>query len=239
MSSDCPPPAGAGARRARSCCWHEVTRTRRPPWSTRPSHMRRTVGRKPWDTEVLTELELAAMLDDQPGALETARSYLAQLDDCDSPLTSAGAARIGFQALCLARSTPGARTDELRDRAARQLALAQGGLTDEWRPTYYGVQLALAEAYAARYAGEPAVDQFRTATDAGRAVRRLLRPRAAPEPGHRAARPRRPGRGPRAPRRVLEHRPRHGCTRPRAPRLPARHPHPRSSAPVRHHARDR
>ena len=38
------------------------------------------------------------------------------------------------------------------------------GLTDEWRPTYHGVQLALAEAYAARYAGEPAVDQFRAAT---------------------------------------------------------------------------
>ena len=53
-------------------------------------------------------------------------------------------------------------------RTARtwQLVSCQGaraGLTDEWRPTYYGVQLALAEAYAARYAGEPAVDQFRDA----------------------------------------------------------------------------
>ena len=46
----------------------------------------------------------------------------------------------------------------------RQLELAQAGLTDEWRPTYDGVQLALAEAYAARYAGEPAVAQFREAT---------------------------------------------------------------------------
>jgi DNA-binding CsgD family transcriptional regulator len=44
------------------------------------------------------------------------------------------------------------------------LAWARGGLTDEWRPTYHGVQLALAEAYAARYAGEPAVAQFRVAT---------------------------------------------------------------------------
>ncbi len=40
----------------------------------------------------------------------------------------------------------------------------EAGLTDEWRPTYHGVQLALAEAYAARYAGEPAVAQFRVAT---------------------------------------------------------------------------
>ena len=45
------------------------------------------------------------------------------------------------------------------------MALARSGLTDEWRPTYYGVQLALAEAYAARLAEEPAVAQFRAATD--------------------------------------------------------------------------
>ena len=122
------------------------------------------IGRTPWDTEVLTGLELAAMLDDGPGALETARSYLAQLDACDSPLTAAGAARIGFQALCLARSIPGLETDQLDERAARQLERAQAGLTEEWRPSYYGVQLALAEAYAARYAGESAVAQFRVAT---------------------------------------------------------------------------
>ena len=124
----------------------------------------RQIGRTPWDTEVLTKLKLAVMTDDQPGALETAASYLAQLDECDSPLTSAGAARIGFQALCLARSTPGAWTDELADRAALQLRRADAGLTDQWRPTYHGVQLALATAYAARYAEEPAVAQFRAAT---------------------------------------------------------------------------
>ena len=136
-------------------------------------------GRIPWDDEVLTELQLAAMLDDQPGALETARSYLARLDECDSPLVAAAAARIGFQALCLARSTPGVGTDELRDRAALQLRRGQAGLTDEWRPTYHGVQLALAEAYAARYAGEPAVDAVPGGDGPGRAVRRLLRPRTA------------------------------------------------------------
>ena len=122
------------------------------------------IGRTPWDTEVLTELELADMLDDRSGALETASSYLAQLDECDSPLTMAGAARIGFQALCLARSTPGVRTDELGHRAARQLAQARTGLTDEWRSSYYGIQLELAAAYAARYAGQSAVAQFREAT---------------------------------------------------------------------------
>ena len=122
------------------------------------------IGRTPWDTEVLTKLKLEAMTDDQPGALETAASYLAQLDDCDSPLTSAGAARIGFHALCLGRPTTWTRTEELRDRAGHQLQRARAGLTDEWQPTYHGVQLALAEAYAARYAEEPAVAQFRDAT---------------------------------------------------------------------------
>ena len=140
---------GDAARRAPS-----YTRTRQQP--------RREPGAVGHD--VLAELQLAVMLDDRPGALETAESYLAQMEDCDSPLHAAAAARIGFQALCLGRSTPGARTDELRDLSARQLASAQRGLTDEWRPTYHGVQLALAEAYAARYAGEPAVAQFRAAT---------------------------------------------------------------------------
>jgi DNA-binding CsgD family transcriptional regulator len=126
--------------------------------------MSRDLGRNPWATEVLTELMLAAMLDDQLGALDTAAAYLAQIDDTDSPLIAAAAARIGFQALCLARSTPGVGAGDLRERAARQLEKGQAGLTDEWHPTYYGVQLALAEAYAARYAGEPAVAQFRVAS---------------------------------------------------------------------------
>ena len=126
--------------------------------------MSQALGRNQWATEVLTELMLAAMLDDQAGVLDIAAAYLAQIDDTDSPLIAAAAARIGFQALCLARSSPGVRTDELCERAAHQFEKGQAGLTDEWRPTYYGVQLALAEAYAARYAGEPAFAQFRIAT---------------------------------------------------------------------------
>jgi DNA-binding CsgD family transcriptional regulator len=121
-------------------------------------------GRVPWDTEVQTELQLAGMLDDQPGALATARSYLAQLDECDSPLIAASAARIGFQALCVGCSMPAARTGDLWDRAARQLQRSRDGLTEDWRGTYYGVQLALAEAYAAKSAREPAIVQFRVAS---------------------------------------------------------------------------
>ena len=158
-----PPRAGTGAPCARSSGWHAVTPTRRPRWYARP-RQRAGSRRMPEVMDVLTELELAAMLDDRPSALETARSYLAQLHDTDSPLIAAAAARIGFHALCVVRSTPGGRADELRDLSTRQLASARGGLTDEWRPTYHAVQLALAEAYAARYAGEPAVAQFRIAT---------------------------------------------------------------------------
>ena len=124
----------------------------------------RAASRKPEDTEVLNELQLAAMLDDQPRALEIAKSFLAQIVDTDSPLIAAAGARIGFQALCLGRSTPGVGTDELGDWSAHHLTLAQDGLTDEWRPSYYGVQLALAEAYAAKFAKEAAVAQFREAT---------------------------------------------------------------------------
>ncbi len=67
----------------------------------------------------------------------------------------------------------------LTDRATRQLERACDGLTDEWSASYFAVQLALAEAYAARVAGQPAVDQFRAAVVAGVPVRCLLRPRAA------------------------------------------------------------
>ena len=120
-------------------------------------------GDQPFDTDVLIEFELQALLDDHDGAVDLASSYLAQLDDSDSLLAAASGARIGFQALCLGRSSPDVETDGLRERAARQLERGRAGLTDEWRSTYYGVQLALAEAYAARFAGEPAVGQFRVA----------------------------------------------------------------------------
>ena len=116
-------------------------------------------GRIPWDDDVLTELELAVMLDDQPGALETARSYLARLDECDSPLTRPRPHGSGSRpSAWLGRPLgPDRRT---RTWHFVSSARAQCGLTTEWRPTYYGVQLALAEAYAARLAGQPAVAEF-------------------------------------------------------------------------------
>ncbi len=121
------------------------------------------VGVYPDDWDVLRELQLGAQRGDGPRCLEAAEAYLGQLNEGDSPLIAGAAARIGFHALAAARPMTGARTDALADRAARQLELGRAGLTDEWRGTYHGVQLALAEAYAARVRGEPAVDQFRVA----------------------------------------------------------------------------
>ena len=104
------------------------------------------------------------MLDDASIAIEAARSSKGTLHECDSPLHAASAARIGFQALTLAQSTPVVQIGGLREDATLQLGMARAGLTEEWRGGHFGVQLALAEAYAARLAGEPAVRQFREST---------------------------------------------------------------------------
>jgi DNA-binding CsgD family transcriptional regulator len=121
------------------------------------------VSSHPQDADVLRQLRLTAMLDDESAALEVAMSYLAALEDCDSPLIAGAAARIGFHALALHRPRRGPRLDDLRDMAARQRERARLGLADEWRGGYHGVQLALAEAYAVRVEGKPAIEQFRTA----------------------------------------------------------------------------
>jgi DNA-binding CsgD family transcriptional regulator len=119
------------------------------------------VGTYPFDIDVLRALRLADLRDDEATGREVAERYLTQLNDCDSPVAAASAARIGFHALANSRSArAGARLGELSTRA---LGLARAGLTGQWRGSYEGVQLALAEAYAARVAGEPAIDQFREA----------------------------------------------------------------------------
>jgi DNA-binding CsgD family transcriptional regulator len=55
------------------------------------------------------------------------------------------------------------QTARLRDQAARLLEFARQGLSDEWLGGFHRVQLALAEAYAVRVAGEPAIEEFRAA----------------------------------------------------------------------------
>ena len=124
-----------------------------------------TAGRAPDALDVLRELQIAAGRDDSPTCLAIAGAYLSQVEDGDSPLIAAAAARIGFQALSLSRSAPGTPNVPVRDGSIRQLERARTGLTDEWRPTYHGVQLAVAEGYAARAEGRAAIEEFRASTE--------------------------------------------------------------------------
>lgn len=125
---------------------------------------RELARRHPDDVDALRELRIAELRDERSRCLEVAQEYLDQLQDSDSPLLAASAARIGFQALAIARlATDDARAILLRNRARGQLERARQGLTDEWRWSYYGVQLVLADAYAARYADQPATESFRVA----------------------------------------------------------------------------
>jgi DNA-binding CsgD family transcriptional regulator/tetratricopeptide (TPR) repeat protein len=119
--------------------------------------------RHPDEGEVLRELLIAALGDDHGRCLEAARSYLGLLDDNDSPLIAAWAARVGFQALAIAKTAPDAELALVHSQATRQLQMARGHLTDQWRDSYAGVQLLLAEAYAARIAEQPGVEPFREA----------------------------------------------------------------------------
>ena len=125
--------------------------------------VREIMGGTPVAQDYLNEVVLAAMRDDVPAALDAAQRCFAEFEECESPLLSAAVARVGWHALALARPLADARADELRAAAEHHLEAARAGLSDEWRGGYHGVQLSLAEAYAARAAGEPAVDPFRDA----------------------------------------------------------------------------
>jgi DNA-binding CsgD family transcriptional regulator len=111
--------------------------------------------------DVMAGLSIAAQRGDVPRCVVTAGQYLTRVEDWESPLLAAFAARIGFEVLVLLRSAADAEAAALRNQATRQLERARSGVTDEWRTTYHGVQLTLAEGYAARVARQPADEQFR------------------------------------------------------------------------------
>lgn len=117
--------------------------------------------------DVLQELRLADLRDDQARCHNLAEAYLMQLDEGDSPLIAAAATRIGFHSLTVARTTNASPFSEL---AKGQLERPRDGLTDEWRGGYHGVQLALAEAYAVRFGGASAIEQFRLAVALARPI---------------------------------------------------------------------
>jgi DNA-binding CsgD family transcriptional regulator/tetratricopeptide (TPR) repeat protein len=122
-------------------------------------------GPPPDEFRSLLQLYVALLRHDAGTCLRIAEAYAGRVKDSDSPLESAAAARIAFQVLALERGSEPADASELRTIADRLLGQARDGLTDTWDTTYWGVQLALAEAYAARLAGDDAVGEFRVAVD--------------------------------------------------------------------------
>jgi DNA-binding CsgD family transcriptional regulator len=114
-------------------------------------------------SDVMRELWIAVPNDDGTGSVQIAESYLARIEDWESPLISAIAARVGFEALAVARSVVPEKAATLRGLVHRELEKARDGLTEEWRGTYFGVQLAIAEGYSIREEGESAVERFRVA----------------------------------------------------------------------------
>ena len=120
--------------------------------------------RHPEEDEVLLELQIAALRQDRDRGLEVAQSYLALVEGCDSPLLAAAAARIGFQALDLAGTASRDEYAALRGMATRHLHAARAALTDDWQRSLSGLQLLLAEGYAARVARQDGNKHFREAS---------------------------------------------------------------------------
>jgi DNA-binding CsgD family transcriptional regulator/tetratricopeptide (TPR) repeat protein len=115
--------------------------------------------------DVLREFRLADLLDDGARCHALAEGFLNQLEEGDSPLIAAAAARIGFQTVTRAPAPRVADLGDLRRLSNQFLERGRAGLNDDWRRGYHGVQLALAEAYAARGDGRSAVAEFRSAVE--------------------------------------------------------------------------
>ena len=113
------------------------------------------------EAEALRQFRVAVVSQDHTWCVEIAKAYMDRADGGDSCPEAACASRMAFDIVC--RLRPGGETEELCARGGRLLDRARRGLTAEWRPTYGGVQLALAEAYAARADGRAAVEEFRVA----------------------------------------------------------------------------
>jgi DNA-binding CsgD family transcriptional regulator len=134
-----------------------------PGWVTLQTLSQPEADHKEFD--VLRRVRTAELRGDRSMCLETASAYLDLVESSDSPLLAACAARICFQVLGGVGPDAATQTARLRASATRQLDRARAALTDEWRTTYHGVQLALAEAHAGRLAGEAAVERFRLAVE--------------------------------------------------------------------------
>ena len=119
----------------------------------------------PNDADIETRTWLFCMLGDWQRAIQIAESFLNELEDSDSPLRHGSAAYSGYRTMCLAKSAGVESPGSLESVARRSVLRAREGLSENWRASYYGVRLLLAEAYESRLAGRPAIDALRSAVD--------------------------------------------------------------------------
>ena len=106
--------------------------------------------------------------------------------DSDSPLLAAVGAYLGLRVPEIARSP------ELTERAFRALELARALRAPSWDGTWHAAYLHYAEAFAARLAGRPALEEWAAGVERAKRIRRLRRPPTAARAGRRAP----AGRGP-------------------------------------------
>ena len=119
----------------------------------------------PNDSDIEMRTSLFCMLGDWDRAVQIAESFLIELQGSDSPLRHASAAYSAYRTLSLARDARVETPSSLASLAHLSVRRAREGCSESWRPSYYGVQLLVAEAYEARLAGRSGIDGLRYAVD--------------------------------------------------------------------------
>ena len=124
-------------------------------------------------------IEVCEQVSNHQRMLSTAQALLATIQHTDSPLWLAEAASCSYRAMVAARAAGLQPPEDLVRLAEHVLDVARGDATAEWSQTWYGMHLALAEAYEAQLARRSATAQWRGAAEIASRFGRytVLRPR--------------------------------------------------------------
>jgi DNA-binding CsgD family transcriptional regulator/tetratricopeptide (TPR) repeat protein len=117
----------------------------------------------PWADDAVRQVDLFLALGDTAEAARVTLSYLTDIAESDSPLEHSAAALLAHQVMVQAIERGALLPDEFAGLAARELALARAGLTEEWASGRDAGNLMVATALAAALAGESAVPHWRRA----------------------------------------------------------------------------
>ncbi len=109
-------------------------------------------------------IDVCEAMSDHERMLDTAQALLATIQHTDSPLFRAQAASCAYRALGAAHAAGLEPPEELVSLAAAALDFAGQHASLDWSQTWYGMHLALAVAYEARFARRPAIEEWRRAT---------------------------------------------------------------------------